>query len=220
MHMEFVYVVPRQDLFPECYPQGLVSFGPELSRETMEAAIREHGFFVEREVAERTPAWKQIIPYTLFLVDGEVLVLERLSKGGEKRLQGKLSIGVGGHINPEDLEDPLQSGAEADIDPLLAGTHREIEEELHVQGSYELRTIGLLNDDSNPVGAVHLGLVQVAVVEGSVEIREKEVLEGRLVTPGGLADLHSQGANFETWSSMLIERLDELITNPQAMTTG
>ena len=203
--MEFVYVVPRSELFPECYPQGLVPFRDAQHRRDFEAAVRSRGFFVEREKAERMPDWKQLIPYTIFLAEGRVLLMRRLSKGGESRLHDKLSIGVGGHINPEDLD-----GAEP-RDPIAGGTRREIEEEVDVRGSYEIQTVGFLNDDSNPVGAVHLGVVQIATVQGSVRIREEDVLEGDLVPPGELQDLLARGEDFESWSSILVEHLDDLV---------
>ena len=58
------------------------------------------------------------------------------------------------------------------------------------------------------VGAVHVGLVQVIQVRGSVEVRETEQLVGRLVAPSELRSLRSAGANFETWSSLLVDALD------------
>ena len=211
--MEFVYVVPRAELFPECYPQGLVPFRDAVHRRRFEGLVRRHGFFVERAHAERTPTLKQIIPYNVVRVDGQVLLLRRLRTGGEARLHDKLSIGVGGHINPRD------SRPADDADPVRAGARREIEEEIEVRGSYEIRPVGFLNDDSNPVGAVHLGVVQIADVLGSVRIREENVLEGRLASPGELQDLLARGENFETWSSILIEHLDELSPNREPVTS-
>lgn len=203
--MEFVYVVPRKDLFPECYPQGLVHFEEQGTRARFEETIRTRGFFVQRDTAEHNPEWKQIIPYSILVRDEHVLLMRRLPQGGESRLHGKLSIGVGGHINPEDL------GTTGVSDPVEAGTRREVDEELRVQGTYEVRSIGLLNDDSNSVGAVHVGWVQVLLVKGDVEIREEDVLEGRLVTPGELRGELSRGADFETWSSILVQELDKIL---------
>ncbi len=201
--MEFVYVVPRRKLFPDCYPQGLVPFETEDEAQRFRKLVIDEGFFVERAYAERTPELKQIIPYTVFRTGDELLVMRRLASGGESRLHDKLSIGVGGHINPEDV------AAEDATDPIRGGTVREISEEIEVRGSYELRAIGFLNDDSNPVGAVHVGFVQLADVDGSVAIREHDVLEGSLATPARLRDQLESGANFETWSSILIERFEE-----------
>jgi len=209
--MEFVYVVPRERLFPECYPHGLVPFATEGERVAFESLLREEGFFCERAYAERNPSLKQVIPYVLLVVGRKVLLLRRLAAGGEARLHDKLSIGVGGHINPGDLD------ATERADPLEAGAHRELREETVVRGSYTLRTVGFLNDDSTPVGAVHIGVVQVATVQGTAEVREKDVLEGSLVSTAELTERWRTGANFESWSSFLIERIDELLPEPSAV---
>ena len=219
--MEFVYVVPREKLFRDCYPQGLVPFGSHaggepLEREVFEASVVEHGFFVERDYAERTPSLKQVIPYAVTVCNGEVLLLRRLAKGGEDRLHDKLSIGVGGHINPEDLADAAadSSSRPSGRNPIAAGSRREITEELEVEGATSLLSVGIINDDSNPVGAVHVGVVQVLSVEGKVDIRERDVLEGRLVPPTELERMLGSGANFETWSSMLVHRLADFLPQP------
>jgi predicted NUDIX family phosphoesterase len=218
--MEFVLVVPRRDLFRDCYPQGLVLFGERgqgLHGADFEERVRQHGYFVEREHAEHDPELKQVIPYTLVVRSGQVLLLRRLARGGETRLHDKLSIGVGGHINPQDAEQPTnqptnqsrRSGHSAGA--LEAGTRRELEEELHIESDVTIQRVGIINDDSNPVGAVHVGLVQVVQVRGDVRVREDEVLEGSFVAPAKLRRLQGDEANFETWSAMLIDRLHEVV---------
>jgi predicted NUDIX family phosphoesterase len=215
--MEFVFVVPRNALFPDFYPHGLMRFqdgpGPEescISRGAFEATLVREGFFVERPYAERTPTLKQLIPYTIVQCGERILLTRRTKGGGEARLHDKHSIGIGGHINPIDLELALRAGQVRN--PLPAGAVREIEEELTVHGSYQLHAVGLINDDSNSVGAVHVGIVHVMRVDGSVEVREKEQLEGRLVTPAELRQIVASGANVETWSKLLVGHLDELLT--------
>jgi len=210
--MEFVYVVPRSDLFPSHYPHGLVLFGKELEEEEVLDRIKRLGFFVEREYAERTPSLKQVIPYSLVVRGGQILSLRRTKKGGEARLHDKLSLGVGGHVNPED--QPADSdGAQGDL--LARATHREVvEEELFLEGPYALSRVGLINDDSTSVGAVHVGLVQVITVEGPVSVRETDQLEGSFVPWEELQLQLDAGANFETWSSLLIPHLDRLFHEP------
>ena len=56
-------------------------------------------------------------------------------------------------------------------------------------------------------------------VDGSVRIREEDVLEGKLTTFDGLRKRLRAGDNFESWSSMLIEHLDELLPLLQPVTT-
>ncbi len=217
--MEFVYVVPRSALFPEYYPHGFTPFpaqgagrlaehaGGGLSAAALENVLQREGFFVERAYAERTPSLKQVIPYSIVECNGRVLLVRRTARGGETRLHGKLSIGIGGHINPEDLEIAPRPGRTA----LDAGSEREISEELSIPGTYETRRVGLLNDDSNAVGAVHVGVVQVIHVRGTVEIHETEQLEGHLVPCEELSALLAQGANFETWSRLLLPHLNQLL---------
>jgi len=212
--MEFVFVVPRGDLFPDCYPHGIIAIGSAAEATeyagNFETVVRERGFFVEREYAERNPEWKQVIPYTIVTRGDEVLLLRRLAGGGDARLHDKLSIGVGGHINPEDLDgDDSQSRS----DPVAAGSRRELEEELEIEGEYTVRTVGILNDETNPVGAVHVGWLQVLDLEtsGNARIREHDVLEGEFVSRNHLSSLLDEGANYETWSRLLVERLADIL---------
>jgi predicted NUDIX family phosphoesterase len=228
--MEFVYVVPREALFPSCYPQGLVRFGqpenvdlePSWDQQEVLERIRQNAFFVERPYAERSPHLKQIIPYTLVVAEHDelgprVLLVRRLPQGGEKRLVGKLSIGIGGHINP--IDDSVDAPSANDSrDVIAAGAARELDEELTIGGATRLEAVGLINDDANPVGAVHVGLVQVLyVAQGDlqhIQVKEEEVLEGTLVPPAELKRLADEGANFETWSRMLVDCIDQLLSLP------
>ena len=213
--MEFVYVIPRSELFPDCTPHGFQAFGDTSPESDFHSRVVAGGYFVERPYAERSPALKQVIPYAVVVKDGQILLLRRTKGGGEARLHDKLTIGVGGHVNPVDLEDTIPNNSPRD--PLPAATRREVSEELLIDGTYEVRSIGILNDDTNPVGAVHVGLVQVITVEGTVEIRETDQLEGRLVSVNELRTLLADGENFETWSSFLIPHLDQLV--PETITT-
>ena len=206
--MEFVFVVPRGDLFPDSYPHGLVPFGEDCSLESFQQAVVEHGFFVERARAEVEPTWKQIIPYTALMRGGDVFLVRRLKKGGEARLHDKLSIGIGGHINPIDLP------SEGPRDPIAAATTRELEEELNVDGTWTSAPLGVLNDDTNPVGAVHVGFVQVIQLEGDACVRETDQLEGDWTSLEELARLAESDANFETWSSLLLPHLSAALPDP------
>ncbi len=221
--MEFVFVVPREKLFPDSYPHGYLPYGEGSLRSNplqgaLEQRVEEHGFFVEREYAERTPSLKQVIPYTIVERGGKVLCLTRTKSGGEVRLHNKLSIGVGGHINPVDLT----AGPEGQDsrNPIPQATQREVlDEELNVEGAHTLRSVGLINDDSNPVGAVHVGWVQVLSTEGEVSVREVDQLIGSFHTVSELQGMLENGANFETWSSFLIPKLDLLLSTSTSSST-
>src|SRR5207253_6308548 len=58
-------------------------------------------FFIDRPTAEQSPQYKQIIPYVVIRHGDSYFLLQRTSKQTEARLHHKLSIGVGGHINPD-----------------------------------------------------------------------------------------------------------------------
>ncbi len=129
------------------------------------------------------PAHKQIIPYSIFHHRGRYLVYTRGGKSGEKRLASKQSIGIGGHINPHDeREDSLARTT------YLNGVEREIDEELRIAGTHTQRVIGLINDDSNEVGRVHLGVVHLFDLEShAVESNEDAIQDIRLPHAAGTA---------------------------------
>jgi predicted NUDIX family phosphoesterase len=116
----------------------------------------ENNFFMERETAENDPSFKQLIPYCLFHHEGHFLHYTRGKSSGESRLHAQGSIGIGGHINPiDDQKDALGTGT------YFAAVEREIAEELNITRDHTNRIVGLINDDSNAVGKVHLGIVHV-----------------------------------------------------------
>lgn len=201
-------MVPRSALFPTFTPHGLLALDPSVLEERFLRVAREAGFFAERRWAETQPAYKQPIPYVAVLREGEVLCLTRLATQGEKRLHGKRSVGVGGHVNPCDAP-PAQAEAGADAADLFArACHRELHEELALPDGapLSLRPIGLLNDDSTPVGAVHVGLVYALDARDlTVAIRESSAMSGRFESIASLRTL-ADGADspFETWSALLL----------------
>lgn len=165
---------------------------------------REHNFFMPRSEAENDPAFKQIIPYVLLTHGGRVLHYVRGKKAGEQRLVAKGSIGIGGHMN--DADEGLFALDEA---AYLEGVRREVCEELHVETRFENRIAALLNDDSNAVGQVHLGVVHVFRLE-TAAVRKREAM---IVNPGFLSpeELRARRENLETWSQICLDSLDALL---------
>jgi predicted NUDIX family phosphoesterase len=194
---ERVYVVARDELFPDGAPHGYEPGGAESFRR-----IHERGFFAEREAVEEDPSLKQIIPYAVVVRDSRVFLFRRTDRGGERRLYGLRSVGVGGHVNPVD-----------DGDVVARALRREVEEELELPTGWVSRFVGLLNDDTTPVGAVHVGVV--AVVEpgkGRVRVREEDTMSGSFVSKADLLELHArERETFETWSALLLDRIDEVL---------
>src|SRR6056297_968979 len=59
--------------------------------------------FWPRSDVEQDPSWLQLIPYCLLIDDASrVFCYRRHKDGGESRLHEKCSVGIGGHINPQD----------------------------------------------------------------------------------------------------------------------
>lgn len=158
-------------------------------------------FFLDRDLAEEDPSHKQIIPYCVFRAGDRILHYTRGKAGGESRLHAKLSVGVGGHVNPVDM-DGGRTGAAA----YHAAVTREIDEELMLPEGHPHRIIALLNDDSNPVGQVHLGIVHlVDLPNEEVASREDALANLEFST---LADLNtSLFDRLETWSQFCIRFL-------------
>ena len=192
--VERVLVLPREQVPGGCDFTG-VRDADERTMGALQAATATHGRFVDRPIAEEDPALKQLIPYVV-VRDGElVYLMERTAAGGDPRLHGKASIGVGGHLNPVDEGE----------DPLTDGLRREWSEELVADWEPEVRLVGLLNDDSNPVGSVHLGVVfEVEAAGRPVEVRERDKLTGRFATA---VEVRAAWDRMETWSRLVADHL-------------
>lgn len=160
-------------------------------------------FFMDRAAAENDPSHKQLIPYCIFRCGDRILHYTRGKSGGESRLHAKISVGVGGHVNPVDT-----GGGRTGADAYHAAVTREIEEELDLPEEHEHRIIALLNDESNPVGQVHLGIVHVVDLKSDAVNSREDALTDLGFTP--LAELN--GALFErleTWSQFCIRHLSD-----------
>ena len=185
---ELVFVVPRTSVMPDGGWYGLKS----ADLDSFLSTVERHGRFEPRPAMEADPDFKQIIPY-LVLRDGDAYFLMRRTRaGGDVRLHDRWSIGVGGHLNPGD-------------ENLDGGLRREWSEELVADFVPDFRFIGLLNDDTTPVGEVHVGAVFVADAAGRpVSIRETEKLTGSFATP---AEVAAVAPDLETWSRLVFDAL-------------
>ena len=137
--------------------------------------IKNNYEFKRRGDVENDPAYQQIIPYILFNFKDKYFVYKYLPQAGEQRLVDTYQLGVGGHINNVDLENGKNV--------LEAGMMREWNEEVEFKGNIlEKNLIGIINDDTNPVEQVHLGLVYNFVGDGAqISIKETDKMQGELV---------------------------------------
>ena len=158
-------------------------------------------FFMDRAEAEEDPKHKQLIPYCVFRCGDMVLHYTRGKSGGESRLHAKISVGVGGHINPIDTGEG-RVGPEA----YFAAVSRELEEELEKLGPRTSRIIALLNDDTNPVGQVHLGIVHLVDLEDTDVAAREDALSD--LGFSSLTELRGpMFERLETWSQHCIAHL-------------
>jgi predicted NUDIX family phosphoesterase len=191
---ERVLVLPRDAVPGGCDFRGVrAAHGATL--DALRAAVATDGRYLERPVAEDDPTHKQLIPYVVVRDGQRVFLMERTDAGGDRRLHGKASIGVGGHLNPVDEGE----------DALMAGLRREWAEELVAGWPPDFQLVGLLNDDSNPVGAVHLGVVFMVEADGrAVDVREHDKLTGAFVPPEMVMAAWDR---LETWSQLVASAL-------------
>lgn len=181
-------------------------FVPDPDR-TLYDTLRRHLAFGERAPLEEDSSKKQIIPYVLIQRDDTVWTMVRTAQSQESRLHNKASIGVGGHLEEVDNVSPNE-------DIIYRGMLRELHEELHIdtQWDEQVTYLGVLNDDTNDVGQVHLGVVFRLNVPStaSVTIQETDKLRGHWRTSAACidADVTDQdGLQFETWSEIVLNAL-------------
>lgn len=190
---EKVLAVPRNLLFETGSFQGFSKENPE----QIFSIFENQSHFIPREKAEESPEFKQIIPYLLVKHQEKIFTVTRLSAQGESRLHEKVSIGLGGHINPKDL-NPKEK-------PWESALKREIEEEVLIQGDWKAKWIGFLNDDETPVGKAHFGVVyEIESFTGTVEILETHKMRGCFLLPDEVERLYDR---MESWSQYLFSAL-------------
>src|SRR3989442_12207583 len=190
---ENVMVVPRPLLFRDGEWQGFRDGDVDHLLDTIRAGHR----FRPRHEVEVDPAEPQIIPYLVFRYGDRYFLTHRLRRSSERRLRHLYSLGVGGHINPEDV-----AGA---ADPIDAGLRREWEEEVVYSGHFPTRLLGAINDQTTPVGRVHVGLI--FLVDGDrpeISIREVDKLAGALLP---LDAMRSYYLDMESWSQLIFDYL-------------
>ncbi|HEX9745578.1 MAG TPA: hypothetical protein VGB30_09135 [bacterium] len=158
--------------------------------------LPSRAFFMDRPDAEKDPSYRQVIPYVLVCHEGKYLTVTRHKTQGEARLHEKMSIGIGGHINPIDgkPEDLLDSALK-----------RELSEELAVDdppGFDDLPALGLILSDNNEVSRVHLGVVMRWDVESPVSIRETDKMDGDYLEPDKISGVYER---LENWSMLVYD---------------
>lgn len=198
MKTEHILVVKREKLFSD--DKAFQGLNPQT--ESLLEIIDAHKEFHPRNLMEEDFSYKQIIPYLVFKHEEKYFLMQRKETSSEQRLKNKYSLGIGGHMRHEDL----LNGA-----TIFDWAEREFNEEIEYTGTTTFTALGILNDDSTPVGQVHLGLVLLLEGDSShIKIRS-ELKSGQLLTALEIQNFYS---DLETWSQIIFDELLRPLAQP------
>lgn len=157
--------------------------------------IRQNMEPMLRYKAETNNKYRQIITYVVVTdsESGDIFCTQRI--GGDHRLVGMYSIGIGGHVEPpEDVYEAM---------------YRELNEEIGLTAE-DIKLCpfkGYIYDSSEPVSKVHVGFVFLAQVKGKrAHVLEKDKLVGEWLSKDKLTKLYEAG-RLEGWSNIVYERM-------------
>jgi len=187
--------------------------------------VESHRQFKERHGlrgVEFRKEWQQIIFYGLIRQKDKFFVYQRGGKNSqyrEKRLREKISVGLGGHIEPFDnnLIDSLYR--EFDEEIALKKGKRAInlkDKRGHVdQKSFanlaEIRILGLIKDETDEVGKVHLGLAcEINLINPDLKVGLKgdENAKGEMMSFKKYQDLiKGKKVIPESWTKIFMKEL-------------
>lgn len=190
IHDESILVVKRSVLFSQGSWHGL----KQANIEDFSRLVYLEKEFHPRSLMETDVRYKQIIPYLIFTHNNLFFLTQRKNTAGEQRLKNKYSLGIGGHIRKEDL----MTG------DIMNWAQREFDEEVSYTGNYSISSLGLLNDDSDPVGEVHLGCVLLLTGNSPQISIKSELKSGELLT---LEECESFRPLMEGWSQLVFDAL-------------
>ncbi len=153
-----------------------------------------------RGEVEQDPHYKQLIPYVVALDPQGPRVGCYRRIGSEKRLHGRESLGLGGHVTRQDARAAFQGLASV----LDGGLRRELSEEFAVLPEpYRLTFRGIINEEESAVGEVHLGLVFRMDVSAPETLRPGAELHGFQWIPLAQVAQHP----LELWSRLALQIL-------------
>jgi predicted NUDIX family phosphoesterase len=192
---ELVFAFPTDEfwkLMP--YKIGLIKENSEVLKR-----IVQNGLFLRRSELEEDPSFKQIIPYAIISHNESFYLFRRTSRQTEKRLHNKFSLGVGGHMNPN---DSMELKEQYLIDELK----RELYEEVKLLNGClieDIEFIGFINDDTIPVGSLHIGLLyNIHVSNKEVYINETDKMTADWIDKSNLAEFYE---GMETWTKITFD---------------
>jgi predicted NUDIX family phosphoesterase len=193
-HDENILVVPRSKLFTDpTAPQGFLKLE---NFDDVQQKIEASKEFLPRSFMELDPSYKQIIPYLIFMHEEKLFLMQRAGSAGEQRLKNKYTLGIGGHIRERDI-----AGA-----TMFDWATREFHEEVAYQGNLDIRPLGLINDETNAVGQVHLGFAFLLLGDSPDIAIKSELAQGALYS---LEQCKQFFEHMETWSQIAFAYLEQ-----------
>lgn len=170
-----------------------------------------------RAEVEHDESVLQPIAYLVLLnTRGEAWCYQRA--GGDTRVDGRWSCGVGGHVDAIDAAHPKPDAtpqpASLDRSPfnpeatLRRALLRELTEELHASADdlQDLRLQGLIYEGISPIGRVHLGVLYTAQWRQAAPPQPRV---GETLRAQGFMALHTIASDprFELWSRLAAQHL-------------
>jgi predicted NUDIX family phosphoesterase len=209
---ELILVVKKDKLFADKQFQGFLPVG-EFDYYNL---ILDNYQWQARDKVEEDSSYQQPIGYCLIYNPefNKIFAFQRHiddEKYTDKRLQGKWSWGVGGHI------DKIDAQTNPKEDPIITATLRELEEEVVIDGEIEPKIIGYINDDSDSVGQVHFGIVYLIYTDAvDIKPNDDEIMNYSYLSLEKLANLKNNPANtIENWSEVIFDPINDLLNNQQ-----
>jgi predicted NUDIX family phosphoesterase len=193
---ELVFAFPTKELWNllTYKEQGLIYGKSDSLR-----IIVKKGLFRKRNELEEDPSYKQIIPYAVISNKDSFYLFRRSSGQTEKRLQNLYSLGVGGHMNPGNSPDHEEHYLNEEL-------KRELFEEVRLINDCvieDIEFIGFINDDTIPVGRVHIGLLyNIHVSNKEVYINETDKMTAAWIEKSDLPEFYE---GMETWTKLVFD---------------
>jgi predicted NUDIX family phosphoesterase len=154
-----------------------------------------------RDALEQMPNYRQIIPYVVLRVGDQFVRYTRTPTGGEDRLHGKMSIGLGGHI---DLSDIVSVNDCVDlIATFQNAAQRELDEEIGDIDCISREWIGILVDNDTDVGRVHIGIVGILNLRTAPTDTNDHAISD--ISLCSVEELKHSRNRLEGWSTMLLD---------------
>jgi predicted NUDIX family phosphoesterase len=179
---------------------GDLASGFHRGAQALLAVLPGHGLFLPRSEVEHDSTYKQVVPYVVVRRGVEVLMYRRSPAGGEERLRQQWSIGVGGHVETQDISSAFPRRHRLTLADAAA---REVHEETGVSiNPYgpDLSVVGVVNDEETDVGRCHVGIVY------EVDVGKDEVKYGpELHSAAFLLPERIEAGQLENWSRFVLE---------------